>query len=301
MGPGPQSFAKACNQGRSNYLAEQLPRGPEAVYQAVMSPRIVCRPQRPRFSCACLASQSPAWGEGLLIPVGPAAQRLLGPGESVWSQVVANQPGSGMASELWKQVPKQRGIWGGTCGADSLSQKKTPTHEWQPPSPPHRGSATFPLLHLHPRHSVTGSQLFLSPLPLPSLSPGQLASVQPQKLLPASPPKPPAQHLAAVTRLHLASCWLSGPGPAGGARESQWLACGSGSVALEAPLEEKPRVSESWVLWPEQCVRAAGRSGGRSWMGPPSLNGPATPPVRMGPQVLRDSRINKRPVGATGG
>ena len=114
MGPGPQSFAKACNQGRSNYLAEQLPLGPEAIYQAVMSPQIICLPA-PEPSCSAAPAHPPGAQacrrEGPLTSVLPAYQRPLCPGESIWNQRVADEPESRTASGLWKHSPQTKRDW----------------------------------------------------------------------------------------------------------------------------------------------------------------------------------------------
>lgn len=88
-----------------------------------MSPRIVSPPQRPRFSCAC-----PAWGEGLLTSVGPAAQRLFGLGESgaKWLQI---NLGVRWHLSCGNGSPSREGsgfLGGGTCGGASSSQENTP-------------------------------------------------------------------------------------------------------------------------------------------------------------------------------
>ena len=79
VGPGPQSFAKACNQGRSNYLAEQFPLGPEAVYQAVMSPRIIClpAPEASRSAAPAHPPRAQALSEGLLTSLEAAYWRAF--------------------------------------------------------------------------------------------------------------------------------------------------------------------------------------------------------------------------------
>lgn len=193
-----------------------------------------------------------------------------------------------MASELWKRVPKQRGVWvpRGWDVWRSLFIPGKHTSQWwggvapvsssvkvQPPALSFISTQAFG--HGLPALSIPTASAPSQPLSAPLCAAGSF-------FLPGLP-KCPAQHLAAVIRLHLISCWFSGPGHAGGSHESQCLACHSDSVALGAPLEEKPQANESWALWPERCVSAAGQSGARSQMGPPSLNVPATPPLRMGP------------------
>ena len=170
MGPGPQSFAKACNQGRSNYLAEQLPLGPKAIYQAVMSPQIICLPApEPRLAAGrppdiCL----------------PAYQRPLCPGESIWNQIVADEPESRTASGLCKHSPQTKRDWSDMGVGDG----GTPAGISKPHSLNHWDSTPLAFLYLLPRfiqvlrHRVPPPRgpLFPFPLPLSSLGPLPYAS-----------------------------------------------------------------------------------------------------------------------------
>ena len=106
-----------------------------AVYQAVMSPQIICLPAL-EPSCSAAPAHPPeaqaCRSEGLLISVVPAYQRRLCPGESIWNQIVADQPESQTASGLWKHCPQTKRDWSDMGVGDGGTLPHTSRHQQAP-------------------------------------------------------------------------------------------------------------------------------------------------------------------------
>ena len=191
MGPGPQSSARACNHGRSNYLVEQLPWDPRP-YIRVMSPRAVCLPAPPEPSLVTL--------------VVPASLRLHCLGVSVWKLIVANHPGSQLTSGLWEwglQAKRDPGDVGVGAAGQHFYPRKPPASSAVPILPPRptfryqvMGSCLQNALPFHPRRYLCQVATPLhyqklpqsavpapgSPQPVPAFSPGLSLVMLPQGL-----------------------------------------------------------------------------------------------------------------------
>lgn len=192
--------AKGCNQGRSNYLAEQLPLGPEAVAEAVMSPRLIClpAPEAPLQLCQPPLLE-PSLGLGPPDICGTCIPETFRP----WG-ICLEQGG---CKSHWESD----GIWAmeagpqaegrgcrrrGTCGAASYPRK---THRPAAvvPGPFTAGAQPPPSQAFSHGPQLPYALSFCPPLPVLSLSPSPPLCAAGSFSL-SGLPKLPAQHSPAV-------------------------------------------------------------------------------------------------------